>query len=40
MIILVFFSGISPCALSCARKSDSVYATGVAPSGSSVCARR
>jgi len=40
MIILVWFSGISPCALTCVRKSDSVYATYVAPSGTGVCAKQ
>jgi len=40
MIILVWFSGISPCALTCVRKSNSVYATDVAFGGTGVCARR
>ncbi|QCD79359.1 hypothetical protein DEO72_LG1g2998 [Vigna unguiculata] len=33
MIILVLFSGVSSCALTCVRKLDSVYVTGVASSG-------
>jgi len=37
MIILVFFSGVSSCALTCVRKSNSVYVTGVA-SGETGCA--